>query len=175
MRQLWIERWYPIAVACVAAAVWHSLEAKLPGADAIRDLYATTMGFAAITVGFLATAMSIVIAAPDSPLVRDLSESGYLSDLVRYLREPFLVGLAVAALCLLGFVVPATVTESTWFSSFWALCTVWLIGGLFRIGVIFVRVIEYIGSQAILRRQQLRRAAQQAASSSPAGTPPQAP
>ena len=47
---------YPIALACVAAAVWHSLEAKLPGADAIRDLYATTMGFAAITVGYATNA-----------------------------------------------------------------------------------------------------------------------
>ncbi|MCU7371598.1 hypothetical protein PEC18_12245 [Paucibacter sp. O1-1] len=145
MSGLWRERWYPSLGGVIAAGLWIFLGAGLPAPDAVRDLYATTMSLAAITVGFLATAMSIVVAAPDSPLVRQLSRSGYLKDLVRYLKEPFLVGIAIAGICLIGFVVPQCVAELPAFGATWAMLSAWMLLGLFRVGGIFVKIIEQIG------------------------------
>ncbi len=149
MNRLYLERWYPAAGAILASAAWGALEFPFPEPDAARDLYATTMGFAAITVGFLATAMSIVVAAPDSPLVRDLAASGYLKDLVRYLREPFMVGLCLAGLCLLGFVVSKEVAGGPLFGCYWAGFAAWLVLSLYRVGAIFVRIIEHIGNRSL--------------------------
>lgn len=129
----------------VVALVWVLLDASMPAPDALRDLLATSMSLAAITVGFLATAMSVVIAAPDSPIVRQLAVSGYLKDVIRYLKEPFLAGLTVASVCLLGFILPTKATNAVCYGALWsALCT-WMILGLFRVGGIFVQVIELIG------------------------------
>ncbi|MDR7295473.1 hypothetical protein J2X16_000794 [Pelomonas aquatica] len=149
---LFIERWYPLASGMAAALCWWWLCVPFPAPEAARDLYATTMSFAAISVGFLATAMSIIVAAPDSPLVRQLAQSGYLKDLVRYLREPFIVGILVAALCLSGFVLPVDPAKYWAFGTVWAALTVAMLLGLARIGFIFVKVITFIGQQSLKKR-----------------------
>lgn len=145
MNGLAFERWYPLGGALVLLCAWASFEMGMPASDAMRDLFATTMSLAAITVGFLATAMSIVVAAPESQLIKQLSQSGYLKDLVRYLREPFVVGIVIAALCMAGFVLPDTVTHHGAFGSTWAFLGTWLLLGLLRVGGIFVKVIEHVG------------------------------
>jgi hypothetical protein len=139
------ERWYPLVAAIAAAALWVYLGVKTPGADALRDLYATSMSFAAITVGFLATAMSIVVSAPDGPLIRQLASSGYLEDLIRYLKEPFGVGILIAAQCLVGFVLPESLTSHIAFGAVWSGLVAWMLFGLYRMGTIFVKIMAHIG------------------------------
>lgn len=153
MNGLFRERWYPFVGAVAAAVLWCYLDLAMPSADARRDLYATSMSFAAITVGFLATAMSIVISAPDSPLVRQLAKSGYLSDLIRYLKEPFLVGILIAALCLIGFILPDEKTAHRAFGAIWASLAVWVLLGLFRMGTIFVQIMAEIGRMSNRKAQ----------------------
>ena len=145
MTPLFREHWYPLVGGLLVAAAWCFLHVEFPAPDPARDLYATTVSLASITVGFLATAMSIVVSTPDGPLVKKLASSGYLKDLIRYLREPFLVGLLVCAICLVGFVLPEKVTQTAAFGATWSGATAWMLLGLVRIGVIFVRLLSYAG------------------------------
>jgi len=148
---LFREHWYPLAGGLLAAVLWGWLNVEFPGPEAARDLYATTVSLASITVGFLATAMSIVVSTPDGPLVAKLASSGYLRDLIRYLREPFLVGLFVCATCLAGFILPPLVTQKWVFGATWSGATVWMLLGLVRIGVIFVRLLSLAGKAGLGR------------------------
>lgn len=156
MNRLRLERWYPFIGAGIAAATWSYFGLSLCPPLAVHDIFANTLSIAAITVGFLATAMSIVVAAPDSPLIRELARSNYLSDLVRYLKEPFLVGIAIASFCLAGFVATESVTSHVAFGATWAFLAVWMLLGLFRIGTLFVRLIELIGKRSLDKPRRTR-------------------
>lgn len=151
MALLW-ERLYPLLIAIAAAAVWWACGQPFPKTEdgATRDLFATAMSLASITVGFLATAMSIVIAAPDGALMRQLRTSSYLDDLVRYLREPFQVGLLVAGLSLLGFFTTSAPLDSLrWLNLLFVFCATLLLSTLFRIGSIFVTFMRAIAAERL--------------------------
>ena len=140
MGSLKVERWYPFFLGAVVTGAWAHWCA--PPKEGIHDLFATAVSFAAIVVGFLATAMSIVLAAPDSPIMRQLRSSGYIVELVRYLREPFMVGLAVGSLCLAGYYTSDAVSRSQWFLGSLVFLLTMLMAGLLRIAMVFMSFLK---------------------------------
>lgn len=143
MSPLFRERWYPTAVAAVVCVVWWWGGKPWPPADAVRDLLATSMSLASITVGFLATAMSIIAASPDNSLLRQLRQSNYMDDLMRYLHEPFVVGIFFAALSLVGFFCSTfTGLAADVIATLWILCAASLLVSMQRIGSIFVKFLR---------------------------------
>ena len=147
MPWLKVERWYPFGIGAIATILWAHWCLLPPAADNIHDLFATEVSFAAIVVGFLATAMSIVLAAPDSAVMRQLRASNYIDDLVRYLKEPFIVGLAVAAVCLVGY-FEARVSRAPVFLGTLVFLTAMLVAGLCRIALVFMRFLKATAAQS---------------------------
>ena len=139
MGSLRVERWYLFFLGAAVTGAWAHWCA--PPKDGLHDLFATAVSFAAIVVGFLAIAMSIVLAAPDSPIMRGLRGSGYIDDLVRYLREPFMIGLAVGALCLAGYYATEA-SKSQWFLGALVYLLSMLLAGLFRIAMVFMNFLK---------------------------------
>jgi hypothetical protein len=137
---LYVERTYPVAVAALTTAAWASL-CKVP-TESLHDLFATSVSLAAIVVGFLATAMSIVLAAPDSRVMKQLRESGYVHDLVWYLREPFVIGLVLAALSLSGYLISPTAAKANLFVGALVFFSTLMLAGLFRISMVFMHYLK---------------------------------
>jgi hypothetical protein len=123
-----------------AAYLWKSL-APVP-LDSPRDLLGTLVSLASIVVGFLATAMSIIVAAPDSALIRDLRSSGYINDLIWYLKEPFLAGIALAAIGIAGYFLTPALLKSPIFLGGVVFLTSWLLAALCRVALVFMNFLR---------------------------------
>lgn len=136
LKPIWIERGYPFLVGLGCALLWY----KLCGgaADSQRDLLGTLVSLSSIVVGFLATAMSIVVSAPDSSLIRELRTSGYSNDLIWYLKEPFSVGIVLVAVSILGYFLSTQELKSAVYVGALVGLTAWLLASLTRIGFVFM-------------------------------------
>lgn len=139
MNWLWVERWYPAAIAGVATALWLPLGCVI---NQPHDVFNAAITLASIVVGFLATAMSIVLAS-DSKVMQDLRTSGYIADLVRYLREPFGTGLVLAGVALLGYFMPDDASKHRALAGTLLFLSVALCLGLLRIGNIMLKFLRY--------------------------------
>jgi hypothetical protein len=148
VNSLVFERWYPSSLGFILALVWFFL--GLPPPENPRELLGTLVSLASIVVGFLATAMSIIVAAPEGPLIRQVRESGYVEDLARYLREPFLFGTALVVASVSGYFMTKEVLGSTYFMAALLWLAISLMFGLIRISLVF---IKYLRADANLRRK----------------------
>lgn len=166
-----LERLYPSVIGFAVCISCLILGFGLPEFDTTKDLFATSMGFSAISVGFLATALSIVISAPDSPALKRVVLAGKHESLSVYLKEPFHVGLLVGSVCILGFVIPIETVRGETYSSIWAGLTVWQLLGLFRISTVFVAFIAANAHEQMeeAKRKARREAAQAILEDSPHG------
>ena len=71
-----VERWYPVVGAAGASAVYVILLWGEPLPKRSGDLIAATISVAAIAVGFLGTAQSILLSMPNRRIVRQLQDIG---------------------------------------------------------------------------------------------------
>ena len=138
--KLFVERWYPTGLAVGVTFAWRRWCPTTP--DNMHDIFATSVGLAAIVVGFLATAMSIVLAAPDSKIMQELRASGYIGELIWYLREPFLVGLALTFVALSGYFISADAGKQAGFVGTIVFLSSQMIAGLFRIAMVFMHFLR---------------------------------
>jgi hypothetical protein len=99
-----IERWYPLAAGLAVAAVYYFFYRSWTITDAVLNLLLAIVSIAAIAVGFLATAKSILISIDDKLIIQRLKRVGYYKILIGYLLSAvwWSLGLSVfSALCLL--------------------------------------------------------------------------
>lgn len=138
--RLWAERCYPAVFGLAAGVAWLRLDGAVT--ESPRDLLATLVSLASIVVGFLATAISIVVSAPPTSLIRELRDSGYSHDLVRYLKEPFVVGLALLALAVAGYFLKPEHLKHSYCVAALITLTAWLVAALARIGFVFLGFLK---------------------------------
>lgn len=116
-----LERSYPYAASAllgIGAGVACFYEVlKFPASS---EILGSTISFAAIFAGFLATAKSILIAL-NTPAVEKLKTTRFYTMLLSYLAQAIWLALVLCAFCLLGYFVPHR--EHWLFASFWALLT----------------------------------------------------
>lgn len=83
-----VERWHPFVIGMVVAIVYLSVRPLsshvLP--DTLPTLLSAIVSVAAIAVGFLATAKSILISADDKPIIKRAKEAGVYRRIVLYFR-----------------------------------------------------------------------------------------
>lgn len=115
MNSLLVERWYPYVFSALGVGVWLALEAPFPMDP--KDLLTATIGFAGVLLGFMATAISVLMAMPTDSVMGELKKSGYIVDLVRYLREVMYALLVFSALSCASFFFPLPL--SCWVEVSW--------------------------------------------------------
>ena len=99
-----LERWYPLGVGAAAATLYYFFFRGCQVTDAVQNLLLAIVTIAAIAVGFLATAKSILISIDDKLIVQRLKRVGYYKILVGYLLNAvwWAFGLSIfSAACLL--------------------------------------------------------------------------
>lgn len=113
------ERILPYVIGVLAGMAWHWLHLKLPGNPSTTEsLLSASITFGAIIIGFLSTAKAIIASVYNAPFMGDLRDSGYMSDLVRYLLEAVLIALAFVGVNFYGYIgqYHGPIFQCLWFS-----------------------------------------------------------
>lgn len=97
----WLERTYPYLIIAFSFVFALSVSADdLPaGVDA---LLGAALTFSAISIGFVGTALSVVVSIDDSKLVAELKKTGYHASIMSYAMECINLFFVVTIGCLLG-------------------------------------------------------------------------
>lgn len=86
-RALGWERCYPVLLGIIAAAIYLSVPQarnyRMP--ESLAALMAAVVSIGGISVGFLATAKSILVTIDDKAIIQKLKKAGYYKRIVKYL------------------------------------------------------------------------------------------
>lgn len=94
--KFWVEKKYPLVVGVLAAGVYYWCAGSQPLPASAKDLFNAVITVAAIGVGFLVTAQSILIDFGDRLLSRQLKDVGLWKALLGYFRHATWWGFASA-------------------------------------------------------------------------------
>jgi hypothetical protein len=141
---LWAERSYPIMGAAIVGVVYVVFFRTHAFPSTLHDLFAAVISVGAISVGFLATAKTILISLNDRPVIKKLRESGYYRWLVEYIVEAINWSFAVAALSAGGLLLRFAKegTDQSWEHALFL--TIWWFG-LAGAGLAYFRVVRVLG------------------------------
>lgn len=138
---LTFERWYPVIYAMASMLLAYMLSASLPKSDSyLAGLLSASISASAISIGFIATAKSILIALP-SDFRNQLKNSNYMGDLARYLNEAMTANIIFCTLNIAGFFT--TFQENLLYvSPIWIGIGVFCIATFWRVGRVMVAILE---------------------------------
>lgn len=141
MTRLNRERWYPYGVAFVSVLAWCIADLRFPDSEA---LLASTLTVSGIFVGFLATSKAILIGVKPA-ILRSLSTSGYMSDLVSYIGQAIWANLAFCTFNVLGYFV--AIPRPPWYALVWIGLAVTSLLTFIRVTRIMLRLIRADGEE----------------------------
>lgn len=133
-----VERVYPLVTCFVAGVVYYTLAPEFPvKADAAPSLFSAIISVAAIGVGFLATANSIILSIDNRQIIKDLKDVGYYSRLIDYLLAAVAWSSLLAILSIVCFLADLKAPESwhRWMFTIW-------VGLMFGAGFACVRIVS---------------------------------
>jgi len=137
---LQIERWHPAVLGVLSGAGCCFLGVAISGLIA-KELLSAIISAAAISAGFLTTALSILMSVGQTAIGRQLKRHGRLGHLFGYLREAIASCLLLCGVCLLGFfMIAEQVGISSWASAFVVGSSLYAAFAMWRIVRILSRV-----------------------------------
>lgn len=139
---LFIERWYPWIFGAAAGVVWYRFGPSLP-MDGNFLSSALTLG--SILAGFLATAKAILLGMQGSQIMRDLRRSGYIRDLVAYLRSGIYASFSFSIVSLAGFF---NLSGNAVYGAVWCAMAVLAAAAFYRVVQILLRVLHFADREA---------------------------
>jgi hypothetical protein len=139
---LTFERWYPLFFAVAATLLALLLDVGFPSGDSYRaGLLSAAISAAAIFVGFVATAKSILMALPPGGVRQRLHDSRYIDDLASYLNQAMVSNLVFCALNVAGF-FPAIQTYIAWFTAAWIGVGTFCLFSFWRVGRLMMAILR---------------------------------
>ncbi|MFN3231697.1 MAG: hypothetical protein ACE363_06005 [Alphaproteobacteria bacterium] len=142
-----VERWSPYLGAVIGTALW-AWALGMPFPAPIDTLMAAAGTVSAVVVGFLASAMAIVLGLTGSPVFQQLKSAGYHAHLFGYLRSGVFGGILFLLLSLAGFFLPIGAKPGefsdpiTWFFIIWILVGIMSLFLYVRVTLILFKLLE---------------------------------
>lgn len=99
--KLRVERWYPWVAALLGSLAWYYFSFPFPCDE--KEFLAAAISLGAIMTGFIATAQAILASLPSDSAMGRIRESGYINDLMTYLKESLYGCLGFSVYSLIGF------------------------------------------------------------------------
>ena len=134
MNNYLVERWYPVAlgVAVGIGSLWIKEPIRLSIA---QDLANPITSILAITIGFVAAALTFLLSATDLSAVRTLRTGTGFNQLVDYHWQAIVSGMIAALLSLCVIVVCKQLATWPQFAVFhlWVASVVWAFSAFFRV------------------------------------------
>jgi hypothetical protein len=141
---LTIERWYPLGFGLAAGLGVYSLLRTQPKEALITTLSGQGINVAAIAVGFLATALSILVSIDRARVTQVLREAAYYPIVIEYIVRPirlwFAVALASAALLVAWDHVPLA-WQRVVFAA-WIFLVGWAATATYRVAAILAKMLR---------------------------------
>jgi hypothetical protein len=100
-----VERLYPVVGAIIAGVAYLVFFRTRTFPPTLHELFAAVISVGAISVGFLATAKTILVSLSDRPVVQKLRDMGYYRWVVDYIIEAINWSFAIAALSAAGLLL----------------------------------------------------------------------
>lgn len=143
MLGLQMERFGPLILAAALAAAWNLACLSIPAGNA-KELLSALISAAAISAGFLTTALSILLPMGSTETGRRMHRAGYLPLLHRYLRSAIFSCLLLSGLCLaaLFMLEPESSNMGSWWALFIVANTTHAAASLVRIAVVLLNLFE---------------------------------
>jgi hypothetical protein len=140
MNSLNFEKRYPYFGSLLAVGIWWWLGKPFP--TDVKEFLAAALTFAAILTGFLATAQAILMALPAESVMGQIKSSGYIDELIRYMREAFIGMLLFAIINLIGFFFDTRHLPSM-FAPFWVFFAALSLFAFSRVTSIVERLMKH--------------------------------
>jgi hypothetical protein len=138
-----LEKSAPFLSGTVAALLYVALHARRPLPSGIHDVFAAAVNIAAIGVGFLLTANSILVSADDKVIIRLAKEAGVYEALVRYMLSATSWCLTVAILSAVGLLFDPS-WHLPWYTAalaVWLFLAIGATASLFRVLLVFAQFL----------------------------------
>jgi hypothetical protein len=134
---------YPYIASAVAAYLWWRCKGKFPLDE--KEFLGAAISIGSILTGFVATAKAILAALPSDSVINRIRTSGYISDLVRYLRDALYGCFGFSIFSMAGFFLlePDKHALASWYSVAWAFLACFALLTFFRVANILIKIIEH--------------------------------
>lgn len=136
------ERFGPLIWAAALAAAWHLAGLSVPS-DNAKELLSALISAAAISAGFLTTALSILLPMGSTETGRRMHAAGYMPLLHRYLRSAMFSCLLLSGLCLaVLFMLEPGSAVGRWWAMIIVANTAHAAASLVRVAVVLLNLFE---------------------------------
>jgi uncharacterized membrane protein len=108
-----IERWHPLLLSFIITAGYFCFFSKNSAPDSIKDLFSAMISLCGITIGFLATAQSILFSIDKKYVVQQLKNTGVYKKLINYFMEAIRWSFLLAIFSSVGLLMDLK-TQQAW-------------------------------------------------------------
>lgn len=132
-----VERWFPLLIGFFTAICYIYFLRNYSLPSSVRDLFSSTMQVSSITIGFLITALSILVTIEKKHIVQQLKKVNLYNKLITYFMDAIKWSFGLIAVSSIGLLINFS-TKEDWHSLAFA---VWLFV-LITTALSFYRVID---------------------------------
>lgn len=140
-----LEKWLPYIIGFIFTLLYYLLSDKKTLPDSLKDIFSAATSFSSITIGFLATAMSILLSIDNNHIIRELKNVKIYYKLIDYFMDAIKISFIVALLSLLGLFLDLKATKSWYFLAFhvWLFFLITSGSCSYRIIDVFAKILRY--------------------------------
>lgn len=143
MSMTW-ERWYPILLGLLVGAGASFLAWRTGGTPQnMEKLYEAAMAISSIAVGFLATAMAILLSLEHNRIVRQFKDIGVFGRLIDYFMAGIRWSLGAALVSTLLLLMPTVVSACLTMGVWWFVAAT-AAATYYRVVVIFAKILRSV-------------------------------
>jgi hypothetical protein len=109
----WVERTYPLLLGFLVGLIALYVTKLYGVTDSIKDIFSAVMNICGITVGFLATVETIILAFNDQHIIKQLKKTGSYKRILNYFLGAIQYSFVLLVLSAIGLSLDFK-TDSIW-------------------------------------------------------------
>lgn len=139
---LLVEKLYPVILACIAGVAWWYLSPSFPRDE--KEFLGAAISVGSILTGFIATAKAILAALPNDAVMGRLKKSGYIGELVSYLKQALYGCLAFSVYGVIGFFLleEKSPSLSRYYAIGWIFLAIFSLAAFHRVASVLIKIIS---------------------------------
>lgn len=139
-----IERWFPLITSLFMCAFFYSTGKNNLISDSLKDVLSASITFNSITIGFLATSMSILVTVENTRIIKQLKEAKVYSKLINYFTAAIEASFVSVVLSLTGLFIDLKHIEKIYTLAFLIWIFFLIYSGLtcYRVIILFAKILK---------------------------------
>ncbi|WP_009633816.1 hypothetical protein [Synechocystis sp. PCC 7509] len=139
-----VERWFPLLIGVLTAAFYIYFLRNYFLPSSVKDLFSSTMQISSILIGFLITALSILVTIEDKKIIQQLKRMGLYNKLLNYFMDATKWSFCLVIASSIGLLINFDVQQSWHSSAFaaWLFVLTTTMSSCYRVIDIFADIIR---------------------------------